>query len=99
MVHLPRHRLFRHPRLHALPEDVLGQVGRQTAHDGLEALQCAIVVGVGVGVRGRVGLVFVLWLLPRALSCFCAGHSYALCVQRLTHTGMLYDSDQMQKAF
>jgi len=78
MVHLPRHRFFRDPRLHALPEDVLGQVGRQTAHDGLEPL-CAIAVDVVV-IRGRVRLVFVLWLLPRALSCLCADHPYTLCL-------------------
>jgi len=55
MVHLPRHCLFRDPRLHALPEDVLGKVGRQTAHDGLEAL-CAIIDVI----RGHVRLAFVL---------------------------------------
>lgn len=49
MEHPPGGRVFANPRLDALPEDILRDVGRETAYDGLETLD-------GDGGCGFVGI-------------------------------------------
>ena len=58
MIRLPGDRVFRDPRLDALPKDLFGQVGRETADDRLETF-CAIRRGLRSG--------FFLFLLARRL--------------------------------
>jgi hypothetical protein len=48
MIRPPGDRVVRDPRLDALPEDVFGQVGRETADDGLETF-CTIQSGLRSG--------------------------------------------------
>ena len=56
MIRLPGDRVVRDPRLNALPKDLFGQVGRETADDRLETF-CAIRRGLRSG--------FFLFLLAR----------------------------------
>lgn len=54
MIRLPGNRVIRDPGLDTLPEDVFGQVGRETTHDGLETFRT---------VRDGLRSGFVLFLL------------------------------------